>query len=176
MDNALSQDIAAVLQLLTGNTTDFDKRNFNVEPSYFMDNTFSLNSVNTKVFVLLLAQAKPKSFISAAEVNLEDVLIACNRTEFHHIFPKNYLSTIGVASRPQQFMLANFAFLSQTDNRSIQDKEPSEYVNMMPPASKDLILASSLIPKNGLEMSYKDFIMARSQLLAAKANELLDTK
>jgi len=70
-------------------------------------------------------------------------------------------------------MLANFAFLSQTDNRSIQDKAPAEYARMIPPASKESVLDSALIPKGGLEMSYKDFTTARSQLLASKANELL---
>jgi RNA pseudouridylate synthase len=174
VDTALSQDIAAIQQLLTGNTADLDKRNFKVEPSYFTDNTFLLTAVNTKVFVLLLAQAKPKSFISSADVDLENVLVTCNRTEFHHIFPKNYLLTKeNITDRSQQFMLANFAFLSQTDNRSIQDKAPAEYLKMIPPASKDSVLASALIPKGGLEMSYKDFIAARSGLLAARANELL---
>lgn len=174
VDTALAQDIMAIQQLLTGNIAEFEKRHFTVEPDYFKDNAFSLNSVNTKVFVLLLAQAKPKSFISAADVNLENVLVSCNRTEFHHIFPKNHLSTKeGIKERSRQFMLANFAFLSQTDNRSIQDKAPSEYVKMIPPASVDTILDSSLIPKGGLDMSYSDFINARSQLLASKANELL---
>lgn len=174
VDNALSQDIAAVQQLLAGNTADFDKRNFKVDASYFTDNTFLLTSVNTKVFVLLLAQAKPKSFISAADVDLENVLVTCNRTEFHHIFPKNFLLTKeNITDRSQQFMLANFAFLSQTDNRSIQDRAPAEYAKMIPPASKTSILDSALIPKEGLEMSFKDFITARSLLLALKANELL---
>lgn len=174
VDTALSQDIAAIQQLLAGNTADLDKRNFKVEPGYFTDNTFLLTAVNTKVFVLLLAQAKPKSFISSADVDLENVLVTCNRTEFHHIFPKNYLLTKeNITDRSQQFMLANFAFLSQTDNRSIQDKAPAEYLKMIPPASKDSVLASALIPEGGLEMSYKDFIAARSGLLAARANELL---
>ena len=44
---------------------------------------------------------------------------------------------------------------------------------MIPPASKESVLDSALIPKNGLEMTYKDFVAARSQLLASKANELL---
>jgi len=153
VDTALLQDIAAVQQLLAGNTSDIQRRHFKVEPSYFTENAFSLTSVNTKVFVLLLAQAKPKSFISSAEVDLEKVLLSCNRTEFHHIFPKNYLLTHGgVTERDKQFMLANFAFLSQTDNRSIQDKAPSEYLKMIPPASIDSILDSSLIPRNGLEL------------------------
>jgi hypothetical protein len=174
VDTALSQDIAAVQQLLAGNTTDFDKRSFRVEPSYFTENTFLLSSVNTKVFVLLLAQAKPKSFISSAAVDLENVLVMCNRTEFHHIFPKNFLMTKeNITDRSQQFMLANFSFLSQADNRTIQDKAPSEYVKMIPPASEESVLDSALIPKNGLEMSYEEFTVARSQLLASKANELL---
>ena len=173
VDNALSQDISAVLQLISGNTSDFEKRAITVSPEYFIENVFSLSSVNTKVFILLLAQAKPKSFLSAADVNLEEVLQSCNRTEFHHIFPKNYLSTKeGVKDRNTQFMLANFAFLSQTDNRSIQDKAPSEYVKMIPPASLEQILDSSLIPKDGLSLPYMDFIKKRAEQLANAANAL----
>jgi hypothetical protein len=124
--------------------------------------------------VLLLAQAKPRSFLSSGPVDLNAVLASCNRTEFHHIFPKNYLATKeGVTDKGQQFMLANFAFLSQTDNRSIQDKAPGDYVNQIPPSSIDAIFEAAYIPKGGLNMSYVDFTAARSKLLAAKANELL---
>ena len=174
VDNAIAQDIAAVQQLLAGNTSEFERRSFTVTPDYFTDNAFLLTSVNTKVFVLLLAQAKPKSFISAADVDLNEVLVSCNRTEFHHIFPKNYLSTkVGVKEKGKQFMLANFAFLSQKDNRSIQDKAPSEYVKIIPHASRDSIMAASLIPKNGLTMSFDDFTTHRANLLADAANKLL---
>jgi hypothetical protein len=174
VDNAILQDIAAVTQLLIGNTTEFEKRTVKITPEYFKDNVFSLAAVNTKVFVLLLAQANPKSFLSAASVDLDEVLISCNRTEFHHIFPKNYLaSKESILDKPQQFMLANFAFLSQKDNRSIQDKAPSEYVKLMPPGSIDSILDASLIPRQGLMMKYKDFISERAQLLADKANALI---
>ncbi len=172
VDNAIAQDITAVQQLLAGNTTEFEGRSVIVKPDYFIDNIFALTSVNTKVFVLLLARAKPKSFISAAEVDLNDVLVSCNRTEFHHIFPKNYLVKCGVAEKAQQFMLANFAFLSQKDNRIIQDKAPADYIKMIPPASLDLIMAASLIPKGGLEMPYQDFFKQRAKLLADTANSL----
>lgn len=173
VDNAIAQDILAVQQLLAGNTGEFDKRTVTVTPKYFTDNAFALTSVNTKVYVLLLAQAKPKSFLSAADVDLNEVLVSCNRTEFHHVFPKNYLLTKeGIKDKAQQFMLANFAFLSQKDNRSIQDKAPSDYEKLMPPASLNSILSSSLIPEGGLSMSYQEFIRLRAQLLADKANAL----
>ena len=171
VDNAIAQDIAAIAQLLTGNAAEFEKRTTVINPAYFADNSFALTSVNTKVYILMLANAKPKSFISAADVDLNEVLVSCNRTEFHHVFPKNYLATKeGVIEKARQFMLANFAFLSQKDNRSIQDKAPSEYVKLMPPASVDAILDASLIPRGGLVMTYKDFIDTRCRLLAAKAN------
>lgn len=173
VDNAIAQDIAAVTQLLLGNTTEFEKRSIVVPASYFTDNAFALTSVNTKVFILLLANAKPKSFLSAADVNLDEVLVSCNRTEFHHIFPKNYLATKqGVTDKAEQFMLANFAFLSQKDNRSIQDKAPFDYAKMIPPGSIDSILDASLIPRFGLNLPYKDFTAARAKLLAARANLL----
>lgn len=174
VDNAISQDIAAVIELLVENTTEFEKRTTTVLPSFFIENAFSLSAVNTKIFILLLAQARPKSFLSAADVDLEGVLASCNRTEFHHVFPKNYLaSKEKITNKAEQFMLANFAFLSQKDNRSIQDKAPSEYVKQIPPGSLDSILAASLIPKGGLNMSYEAFINERANLLASSANALL---
>jgi hypothetical protein len=174
VDSAISQDIAAMQQLLMGNTIDLDKRVTTVAPDYFTTNSFSLTSVNTKVFVLLLSQAQPKSFLSAADVDLNEVLVSCNRTEFHHIFPKNHLVTKeNILEKGQQFMLANFAFLSQKDNRSIQDKAPSEYVKLIPPGSMDAIFDSSFIPKGGLGMSYAAFTTERSKILADKANTLL---
>ena len=75
-----------------------------------------------------------------------------------------------IEERDEQFMLANFAFLSQTDNRSIQDKAPSAYKALMPVGALDAILESALIPLGGLDMKYKAYIDARSDLLAAKAN------
>lgn len=173
VDTAIAQDIAAVQQVLAGNCAEFLKRNWQVEDSFFLDNQFALTSVNTKVYVLLLAQAKPKSFLSAADVDLNEVLLSCNRTEFHHVFPKNYLAMTGVDHKPAQFMLANFAFLSQRDNRSIQDKAPAEYSKMIPPGSRDAIFEASLIPKEGLDMQFGDFVFARASLLASAANRLL---
>ena len=130
--------------------------------------------VNTKTFVLLLAHAKPKSFLSGAEVDLNEVLLSCNRTEFHHIFPKNYLAgTLAITEKSKQYMLANFAFLSQKDNRSIQDKAPSEYSKIIPPGSVDSIFNASYIPDNGLNLDYDHFVQERAILLADAANNLL---
>jgi len=173
VDTAIAQDLAAVQQLLAGNPGEFQRRSMTVASDFFTNNQFALTSVNTKVFVLLLAQARPKSFLSAADVDLNEVLLSCNRTEFHHIFPKSYLSGIGFPNKPEQFMLANFAFLSQKDNRSIQDKAPADYVKMMPPGSVEAILEASIIPSQAIDKEYGAFIAERAALLALEANKLL---
>ena len=64
-------------------------------------------------------------------------------------------SQVSLSDKAQQFMLANFVFLSRKDNRSIQDKAPSEYIKMMPPASLDSIPSSSIIRKIDLHFPIK---------------------
>lgn len=172
VDTAISQDIVAFRELLAGHPAELAKRTVTVSPEFFKENTFLLTSVNTRIFVLLLASAKPKSFLSGANVDLENVLTTCNRTEFHHIFPNNHLIAAKIEDRSKRFMLANFAFLSQTDNRSIQDKAPSVYKSTIPATQYDAIMDSSLIPRNGLALTYDEFIDARSKLLADAANKL----
>lgn len=174
VDTALSQDISAIIHLLNDDVSLLIQRSGSISSEFFKENVFSLKAVNTKTFILLLARNKPKSFLSGADVNLEAVLMSCNRTEFHHIFPKNYLKEkLGIDNRDRQFMLANFAFLSQSDNRSIQDKAPRDYKGLMPASKRNEILNASFIPENGLDMDYQAFIDERAKLLAEQANLLM---
>ncbi len=173
VDTALNQDISAAIRLTEGDVGEFNRKAPAVLPEFFKENVFSLNAVNTKTYVLLLAQQDPLSFLSGAPVDLQNVLLSCNRTEFHHVFPKDYLDkTLGIQDRAAQFMLANFAFLSQTDNRKIKNKAPSVYKNDIPAHKANQIFDAALIPKGGLDMSYGDFVDARAILLADKATQL----
>jgi hypothetical protein len=175
VDTALKQDIEAVILLTKNDNSGFDRKVPPVSPDFFKENVFSLNAVNTRTHILLLAQQKPTSFLSDSPVDLENVLLSCNRTEFHHIFPKDYLDKVlGIKERADQFMLANFAFLSQTDNRKIKNRAPSLYKKDIPAHKLDDILKAALIPKDGLDMKYDDFIDARAKLLADKATQLCD--
>ena len=110
--------------------------------------------------------------MSGASVGLDEVLTSCNRTEFHHVFPNNHLISARVEERSRRFMLANFSFLSQTDNRSIQDKAPKVYKSSIPSTDYASILASNLIPHDGLDLSYDEFIEKRARMLADAANAL----
>jgi hypothetical protein len=144
-----------------------------VEDRYFLENQFNLASVNTRTFILLLAQERPRTFISGQLVDLAEVLKICNRTEFHHIFPKKCLDKVGFNSR-QQNVLANVCFLSNADNQKIKAKCPPEYKTLLPKTWYGKILDSNLIPENGLDIEYRKFLTDRASLLARQARKLID--
>src|SRR5205085_225604 len=82
------------------------------------ENSFRIDSVNTKTFVLMLANRSPLSFVSAAPIDLEKVLRDYNRNEFHHLYPRAYLRDLQAApNSPKNDMncLANFCFMSRVD-------------------------------------------------------------
>lgn len=173
VDTAVKNDITAVKNLLNNDLSDFANRLINVTPDFFIENTFSINSVNTKTFVLMLANKRPKSFISGANVDLNSVLISCNKREYHHIFPKDYLEkTYNYTDKTDIFPLANFAFLTKTDNASIQNSAPNIYESRINAGMKNAILGTHFIPNNGLKLDYKDFVLERAKLLADEANRL----
>lgn len=171
VDTAVEADIKAVITLREKKDSSlFNLAPPKLEPSFFLDNVFALTSVNTKTFVLLLASKFPRSFLSGANIDLSNVLLTCNRTEFHHIFPKHFLQEkLGITGRDVQFRLANFAFLSQTDNRKIKNRPPSDYENDIPGAAKEDILTRAMIPKGLLSGSYDDFCKARAEILLREA-------
>lgn len=175
VDSAVAQDISAMVDLRNNKTDKIERKKFEVTSEFFLENAFSVSSVNTKTFILLLAKKRPKSFLSGADVDLDDVLTSCNKTEFHHIFPDNYLkSKCGVEERIKRFCLANFAFLSQKDNRSIKDKSPIDYQLLINKDIRNSVLDHSLIPREGLAMNYNEFLNARIELLKITANSLID--
>ncbi|MEN5378782.1 GmrSD restriction endonuclease domain-containing protein [Sphingobacterium kitahiroshimense] len=143
-----------------------------VEPFFFKESNFTMGTVNTKTFVLMLANSNPKSFISGAQVRLGDVLKTVNRNEFHHIFPKRFLEKQGL-NKKNINCLANFCFLNNADNQKIKDKNPKDYKNLLPTKSLEVIMQSSLCPENSLDLEYHDFLDKRTNILISKAQELI---
>ncbi|MGH9515508.1 MAG: GmrSD restriction endonuclease domain-containing protein [Terriglobales bacterium] len=141
-----------------------------VSDAFFTDNIFGMGNVNTKSFILMLAQARPRSFISGAPLNLAEKLRESNRTEFHHLMPRAFLKSSG-QTHPSDSVLANFAFLSRADNRELGGAPPSEYLSKMA-KNVDEILASALCPEQLFDDEYEPFLLLRSSVLTKKANEL----
>jgi hypothetical protein len=169
---ALATDIAALAKLRADEVTKISNFSCSVDSRFFLENTFGLGSVNTRTFLLLLASLSPKSLMSGVPVNLQEVLKQCNATEFHHVFPKKYLTASSVESKRQN-LLANICFLSRSDNQRISGRAPSEYKGMLAADSLPDTLLSNGLPTNALDITYDQFLHDRSELLVARAQALI---
>ena len=167
----LKDDIAAVNSLKTNRPNTLGDFPVLVTKEFFTQNAFRINTVNTTTFVLMLAQKEPLSFVSGQPVALGDVLRDYNRTEFHHLFPRAFLSSRDVPVA-QQGSLANFAFLSKADNNALGGVAPSEYRAKMPQDVEN-ILGASLCPSTLFLDDYQAFIRDRILMLEQFANELI---
>ncbi|MBI4848296.1 MAG: hypothetical protein HY808_06950 [Nitrospirae bacterium] len=101
-----------------------------ITKEFYSENQFKIDAVNSKTFILQLAQHNPRSFVSGSPVALGKVLQEYNRNEFHHIFPKSYLKTVGKEDKTIN-CLANFCFMSKADNNKLGADSPSKYKTKM---------------------------------------------
>jgi len=144
----------------------------NIEPDFFTEQTFSMNTVHTKTFILLLAQNNPRSFISGSPVTLADVLQRYNKNEFHHLFPKSYLTGLG-KTQNEIFALVNFTFLSSGDNKTLGGVAPSIYKGKMKSSDLNTILNHSYCTDSLFTDDFEQFKQDRLELLVDAASSLV---
>lgn len=172
---SLNKDVEEMVKLRNHEDNELGLFPSSVKREFFIENTFNTNSVNTKAFILMLAQKSPKSLISGSIVSLQKVLKEANKNEFHHLYPKSYLKSIGINDEALINVLANFSFLSKTDNIQISGSAPSVYRSQLPKDVSELssILEASLIPNNLFDDNFNDFIKVRSEKLLGLASSLI---
>ena len=90
--------------------------------------------------------------------------------ERHHLFPKAYLTRIGIDRTVQRNQIANYAFVEWPDNAKIGDSPPSEY---FPPLFEELTPQQQkkarfwhALPEGWEQMDYRDFLEQRRVLIA----------
>ena len=90
--------------------------------------------------------------------------------ERHHLFPKAYLTRIGIDRTVQRNQIANYAFVEWPDNAEIGDAPPREY---FPPLFAELTLRQQerarfwhALPEGWEQMDYRDFLQRRRVLIA----------
>ncbi|OAT85635.1 hypothetical protein A6P54_18140 [Bacillus sp. MKU004] len=172
VNTAHEEDLAGMEKLQKDENHSISNFKCEVETGFFLQNQFSINSVNTKTFITMLASNYPKSFISGANVNLADVLKKASGKEFHHIFPVKHLQRLG-KTKKEIYPLVNFCFLNNADNQIIKDKDPKKYQNLINQESLDEILSSALCPNNTFDVNYDDFKKERAKILVKYAKELI---
>ena len=90
--------------------------------------------------------------------------------ERHHLFPKAYLSSIGVTGTTRTNQIANFAFVEWATNIAISGKKPSEYFpeyfEKVPPTDQERAAFWHALPPKWEHMDYFEFLRERRKLLA----------
>ena len=88
----------------------------------------------------------------------------------HHIFPKNYLNSIGITKNVDRNQVANFVFIDYQSNIEISDRSPSEYVaeyrKQIGAETFSKSCNTNAIPANLDTMTYSEFLKARRVLMA----------
>ena len=90
--------------------------------------------------------------------------------EKHHLFPKAYLSSIGITGTTRTNQIANFAFVEWGDNITISDSSPEIYFdNYFSRLSDEEQINAKFfhaLPDKWERMQYQEFLIERRKLLA----------
>lgn len=167
----LKRDLLEARTLRSAGSSNLAEIPLTLDADWFIDNRFTIGSVNTKTFILVLAQTTPRSFVSGATVNLGDVLKKYNRGEFHHLFPQKFLKGQGRTARDIN-RLANFAIISAADNKTLGGLAPSAYKMKMNHSRLDSVLHSASVPNSVFDDNYDLFLQERSTVLLDLAETL----
>lgn len=168
----LNRDIEEMVKLRKKEPSNIDNITVNLSEHYFTSNAFRVDTVNTKTFVLLLAQQNPRSFITGNPVTLREVLRDYNKNEFHHLYPNKYLRTQSKLEYKSD-VLANYCFMSRGENNELGGDAPSIYKTKMN-KRYDAILSSALCPDSLFNDKFNEFIRDRAKILLAKANDTIN--
>jgi hypothetical protein len=169
---SLKADIGQMKKLREDGSSELSDFACSVSREFFLDNGFQVAAVNTKTFILMLAQEAPLSFILGQPVSLKEVLRAYNRNEFHHVYPKAFLKgqnrTLKETNR-----LANFVFMNRQDNNTLGGVAPSQYMAKMDQGAIDKILERAACPRSVFSDDYDLFLAERSAMLETSALALI---
>lgn len=145
-------------------------------PQTYLTKTLNTQGADTKAFLLMLADAAPRSFISGAPVTLGRFLTVTNAKHNHHLMPKAFLAKHVAAGNKFSFhpdALANIALISGADNLELGGDAPRHYRAKMPDTDLPDILARSFCPPSLFSDRPDTFFTERARLLARHANVLM---
>ncbi|MEI6308967.1 MAG: DUF262 domain-containing protein [bacterium] len=119
--------------------------------------------------VLLDARAL---FSKIKVAGLLDPSIQANRAavERHHLFPKGYLSKIGILGTRDTNQIANYALVEWGDNTEISDQAPANYLPEIMTrfglVELERMYRLHALPQNWEHLEYREFLEERRELMA----------
>ena len=134
----------------------------------------SSSARNPQWFVFVAAQLKNNVellFSSKKLADSFDPTVASKKSQVdkHHVFPKNYLSKIGIDRRTDQNQVANYIYLDYKTNIQISDDAPMDYFAKYEQYSATdvkTVMKHHALPPDFFKMDYETYLKARRQLLS----------
>lgn len=106
---------------------------------------------------------------------LDPVVTPVKDMERHHLFPKAYLSGLGITGTAQVNAIANMAFVDWSDNIAISDQAPSDYWHTMASGLDAKRLERQVhlhaLPVGWEQLTYDDFCAKRRKLIGEVVKE-----
>lgn len=103
---------------------------------------------------------------------LLDPAMQANRSavERHHLYPKGYLSKLGITATRDTNQIANYALVEWGDNTRISDQAPIDYLPEMKARFDQSVLdrmyRHHALPDNWEHLEYREFLEKRRELMA----------
>lgn len=181
-ESMMEQDLARLRDVHSRD--DFVKLLDNLINTTFTDDYWSINlpnelatssprSPSLYAYYASLKLLHAKALFSKMDISeLLDPSIKSKKStvERHHLFPKNYLSFLGIHEIRDTNQIANYALLEWDDNIAIRDTPPAEYYPKYSARLSQEELSEMCywhaLPLNWERMEYPLFLEARRKLLA----------
>lgn len=170
----LNDDIKEIIKLKADQQNSLGDFDVDFNEDFFTKSLFNLATANTKSLILMLAACGPRNFVNGSPVSMEPVLRSCNKKEFHHVFPRKFLTDLGIPSKNIN-SLTNFVVLSKADNNTLGGAAPSSYRTKMPVDDHIVgqILSSALCPPDIFHDDYSKFTTERLLILVQNGKQLM---
>ncbi len=139
---------------------------------------FRSNVSRTRAYILLLASLNPRNITNGANIDVADALSIFNKKQYHHIYPKAYLKSLGFNDRKIN-LISNMCMLVASENNYISDRNPNEYIPVLMDKLGSYtcsVFESNLLPILSIEqyrkLSYDDFLRLRIELIHKRMIQL----
>ncbi len=143
---------------------------------------YNLRNAFCKTVLSLYSYQAPKNLKDNSDVELLESLTSYSRSNFHHVFPRNFLKKIKYPNLDFENSVVNIIFAPAILNIEISDRAPSDYIEDFRDNNNELenTLKSHLITdikECGLEDDNFDiFIEKRADIIAGKFREVAGLK
>jgi hypothetical protein len=175
----MSSDQKAVQNFASGKSQTIESIAQNPGTAVWTNQQFRSNAAQSKILILLLAFNRPIDLLTGQKIDTGDALYHGNTKEFHHFFPRDYLTKSRGVTLRRANLLANFIMLTSASNKRITNRAPSDYLKDVKAAlggRLEEVLAANLVSAKALNAAladdYDTFLLERSKTLDQAVSRL----